>query len=201
MSSRDIDSFIYSTDVLEFITIAAEYCKCIEAAETVNQETFVRHTQRLLPLLYIKGSLLKRSDTEEENIAHYLTEHEYYALQASLERVLGEHDRFTDINSEYQEGVEPYIASISEYLMDIYQDMKDFVHEYREGNDLVMELSINRCIDAFEHYWGKKTVSVLRPIHSLSFLDATNNSSIFDTLNNTAEENEEWDDFMQQFRK
>ncbi|MFV0505402.1 MAG: DUF5063 domain-containing protein [Bacteroidales bacterium] len=195
------EAFIYSTDVLEFVTIAAEYCKCIEAAETVSSnKAFVERVQRLLPLLYIKGSLLKRSDAELENIGHYLTEPEYYKLQDNISRILGELDRFTDIHSEYQDGVEPYMASISEHLMDIYQDMKDFVHEYREGNDVVMELAINRCIDAFEDYWGKALVSVLRPIHRLSFYQQDSNL-LFDSLTDKANESEEWDDFMQQFRK
>ncbi|MFV0483229.1 MAG: DUF5063 domain-containing protein [Bacteroidales bacterium] len=199
--SNNIEDFIYSTDILEFVTVAAEYCKCIESAETVDNSLLIERVQRLLPLLYIKGSLLKRSNAEDENIGHYLTESEYHNLQASLERVLGEHDRFTDIDLEYQDGVEPYFASVSEHLLDIYQDIKDFVHEYREGNDLVMELSINRCVDAFKNYWGRKLVSVLRPIHQITYSLTSHDGSVFDILDNTANESEEWDDFMQQFRK
>ena len=49
---------IFDKNVIEFVTVAAETCGFLERAESLEREEFVDTALKLLPLLYLKASLL-----------------------------------------------------------------------------------------------------------------------------------------------
>jgi hypothetical protein len=82
--------------------------------------------------------------------------------------LLGEHDSFYEVfDPNIQFGDETVTASISENLVDIYQDLKDFVTAYSIGNEEVMNDTLSECIYHFNEFWGQQLVNVLRAVHML----------------------------------
>ena len=49
---------IYERNTLEFVTVALEYCTFVETAGNTGLFDFVDKATKLLPLLYLKASLL-----------------------------------------------------------------------------------------------------------------------------------------------
>ena len=47
---------IFDRNVVEFVTVAAEFCKFLEQAETMKRDTFVDTSLKILPLLYSADS-------------------------------------------------------------------------------------------------------------------------------------------------
>jgi hypothetical protein len=49
---------IFDRNVIEFVTVAAEFCGFLERAEGMKRDKFVDTSLKILPLLYLKASLL-----------------------------------------------------------------------------------------------------------------------------------------------
>ena len=54
---------IYERNTLEFVTVALEYCTFVETAGNTGLFDFVDKATKLLPLLYLKASLLPDLET------------------------------------------------------------------------------------------------------------------------------------------
>lgn len=52
---------IFDRNVVEFVTVAAEFCKFLEQAETMKRDTFVDTSLKILPLLYLQGGHVARN--------------------------------------------------------------------------------------------------------------------------------------------
>ncbi|KAB4198372.1 DUF5063 domain-containing protein, partial [Bacteroides uniformis] len=48
---------IFDRNTVEFVTVAAEFCKFLEQAEGVKRSAFVDTSLKILPLLYLKASM------------------------------------------------------------------------------------------------------------------------------------------------
>lgn len=53
---------IFDKNVIEFVTVAAEFCAFLERAESMKRSTFVDTTLKILPLLYLKASMLPKCE-------------------------------------------------------------------------------------------------------------------------------------------
>ena len=53
-----MNSFLYSQPVLDLITIATEYCKQVEQTEGEERNHFIEVMRGILPMIYLKMSLL-----------------------------------------------------------------------------------------------------------------------------------------------
>lgn len=171
MPGEELNPIVYSKNVIEFVTVANEYCKFVETAGNEDPFALLGKAQKLLPLIYLKASLLPEfGSTEELELERYVTEVDYNFLQQRIMNVLGPHDDYQEVfEPEMQFSDAPLSASISENLTDIYQDLKDFILSYRIGDDQVMQEALWTCMANFRAYWGQKLVNGLRAIHSLIY--------------------------------
>lgn len=171
MSEEQFNQLVYSKQVVEFVTVANEYCKFVEAAGSMKARDMLSKIQKILPLLYLKASLLPEFESSEELVLEkYVTEVDYSYLQQRLQNLLGEHDDYQEVferDMAYSDA--PLTASISENLADIYQDLKDFVMLYRTGDEQVMEEALWECTENFKSFWGQKLVNNLRAVHALVY--------------------------------
>lgn len=165
------NSPVYSKNTIEFVTVANEFCKFIESAENLTLTEFVDTSHRLLPLLYLKGSLLPIfEESNEEFNEKYVTEEVYNYISDALLIKFGKYNTYDEIFDPLrQENDEPVQLSISESITDIYQDIKDFVMQFQVVSDEVMMNAIWECRQAFEQYWGQRLVNVLRVLHNLKY--------------------------------
>jgi hypothetical protein len=167
----DIKSIVYSRNVVEFATVAREFCAFLENANTHKRKSFITASQKLLPLLYYKASILPETEPIfDEGNEKFVTEDFYFDIQNNLKQLLGSNDDFLEINDpRADEGEGQYTASISEYLSDIWQDLKNFTMLYQIGKAEVMNDALWECQSNFHEYWGIRLANTIRAMHILLF--------------------------------
>ena len=78
---EDFQHVGYTKEVIEFVAVSKEFCDFVETAPQMTREAFVERLQKFIPLIYLKGSLLPRSDEEgNELIEDFVTEENYNYL-------------------------------------------------------------------------------------------------------------------------
>lgn len=163
---------IYSPVVIDFITVAAQYCVTLEQTDTATaRRPFLECVSRLLPLVYVKATLLPTMEAVgEEELPEAVGEEDYEAVRSAVCTVLGDGDCYLEVfSSEMQYSESPVAASVSELLADIYQDLKNFVAVYAGRNEVAMNNAVARVQETFALYWGQKLVNVMRPVHDLLY--------------------------------
>jgi hypothetical protein len=173
MENGDTHSFVYSKNVIEFVTVANEYCASVENAAAFPARENLEKLQKLLPLLYIKAAVLPQVERLlEEDLEKYITELDYNVLHQKWLQLLNENDSFYEVfDPTIQFGQETVTASVSENLLDVYQELKDFITAYSIGNEEVMHDALAVCLYNFEQSWGQQLVNVLRAVHMLVYSD------------------------------
>lgn len=162
---------IYQRDVLEFTTVATQYCVYLENSENRERGEFVDTLSKLLPLIYLKGTLLPQYETLNDNILNdYVTEENYDIIRNNISLIMADKDDYRDVfveDMKYSE--EPILMTISENLADIYQYMKNFAYVYKLGVEEEMMMALEDCKMTFATEWGQKLVNVLRAIHEVKY--------------------------------
>lgn len=167
----DTHQIVYSKNVVEFVTVASEFCTSIENAAKISTEANLQKMQKLVPLLYLKAAMLPKTERVlDEELEKYITELDYNVLHQKWLQLLNEYDSFYEVfDPAIQFAQETVTASISENLLDIYQDLKNFLIAYSIGNEEVMNDALAECIEHFEEFWGQQLVNVFRAIHMLVY--------------------------------
>ena len=170
----DAHQIVYSKNVVEFVTVASEYCSSVENVAKVSAETNLQKMQKLLPLLYLKAAMLPKTERLlDEELEKYISELDYNALHQKWLVLLNEYDSFYEVfDPSIQFGQETVTASISENLLDVYQDLKNFLIAYSIGNEEVMNDALAECVEHYEEFWGQQLVNVLRAVHMLVYSNA-----------------------------
>ena len=89
---------IFDRNAVEFVTVAAEFCKFLEQAEGVKRSAFVDTSLKILPLLYLKASMLPECETiGDEAPETFVTEETYEVLRMNLANILAEKDDYLDV--------------------------------------------------------------------------------------------------------
>ncbi|MDR0973131.1 MAG: DUF5063 domain-containing protein [Prevotellaceae bacterium] len=166
---------IFERNVIEFVTVATEYCAFLEKAEGMPRTAFVDTLLKLLPLLYLKAAMLPEVEQlEDEAPETYVTEDIYEVLRISLADVLAETDDYLDVFlADMQYSDTPIKQNISEGLADIYQDLKDFTFVFRLGLNETMNDALYLCKENFGALWGQKLVNTMRALHEIKYANRT----------------------------
>lgn len=171
MREEELNSIVYSKNVIEFITVANEFCSFLERTENLETSEFLGRLQKILPLLYLKVSLLPEFELEpDDELEKFVTEIEYNIIQQKILRHTGAGDDYQEVflpGMQFSESA--LTSSISENISDIYQEMKDLVMSFRSMNDEVMEQAIWECKNNFSQQWGQTLVNCLRALHNLIY--------------------------------
>lgn len=169
---NQLKEIVYSRDTIEFVTVAVQYCGYFESFENVTEVELVDKLTKLLPLLYLKASLVPETDVinEDEEPEITVTEGDYNYISSKLYDVFQNNDAYLEVflqDMKYSDT--PIAASISEDLSDIYQDLKNFITVFERGVTDNMNDALYFCIENFKSYWGQKLVNVLRALHSIKY--------------------------------
>ncbi|MDD4754936.1 MAG: DUF5063 domain-containing protein [Prolixibacteraceae bacterium] len=169
MENDILHSLVYSKNTVEFVTVASEFCSLMENVRNFEFKENMHKMQRMLPLLYLKASMLPKTEKILENeLEKYISEMDYNVVQQRWLDLLGENDSYYEVfDPDLQFSGEPVTASISESLTDIYQDLKDFIIAYSIGNEEIMNDALYDCEYHFEDFWGQRLVNVLRAVHMI----------------------------------
>lgn len=167
--------------------MSAEYCKWVEQAEGTPRKKLVEVALKLLPLLYLKASMLPACEMMgDEAPETFVTEEGYEVVRLTLAEIMAERDDYLDVFvSDMKYSDQPITRYISEDLADIYQDLKDFICVFQLGLNETMNDSLAICQENFRLYWGQKLVNTLRALHEVYY-----------TPSDEEEENEIDDDYQ-----
>lgn len=169
---KDIKSIVYSTAIVEFVTVAVQYSILIESGRNLTQEELTDKLSKLLPFLYLKTLLVPEMATieEEEMPETSVTEENYNYILSELSTIYAGDDTYLEVFVEDMKYSDtPITEKISENLTDIYQDLKNCVTIYERGVTENMNDAVYICLENFKTYWGQKLVNVLRALHTLKF--------------------------------
>lgn len=159
---------VFAQPVIDFVTVAHEYCVFINNTDKYSKADFVKVASQLLPLLYLKMSLLpafeqKLDDEPQETV----TEYDYEQARLAVRRKLSRHDDYLEVfRDDMQRSETPIVANVSEDLADLYQDLMNFCETYRIGVDELMNDALALVQDHFRNYWGQRLCNALRALHS-----------------------------------
>ena len=162
---------IFDKNTIEFVTVAAELCGFLERTSLQKRGEFVDKILKILPLLYLKASLLPVCERlEEDEPETFVTEADYNQLRSEIAALLGNQDDYLEVFLEdmaYSDT--PIRQEISESLADIYQVLKDFICVYQLGLSRTMNDALAICRERFAEYWGQRLVNVMRALHELKY--------------------------------
>ncbi|MFZ4456290.1 MAG: DUF5063 domain-containing protein [Bacteroidales bacterium] len=167
----DFKETIYSKNVVEFVTVGVEYCLLLERSQSIERADFVDKSVKILPLLYLKAMLLPETLSEsDELLEEFVTEEAYAMVVNEVSAVLKEKDDYLEtFHPDMKYSDTPVIASISEDLADVYQDIKNFVSTFSIGHEASMYEALVVCKSNFSTFWGQKLVNAIGALHHLKF--------------------------------
>lgn len=168
---QDIKTLVFSKNVIEFVTVSVQYCGYLENLEEDSVEEVADKLTKILALLYLKASVLPETEPVDEGSPEmFVTEAHYSFISSRLCSIFGENDDYLEVFMEDMKYSDtPILASISEDLTDVYQDLKNFLHIYEQGIEENMNDALFLCVENFKSYWGQKLVNVLRALHNLKY--------------------------------
>ena len=98
-SMKDNDArAIFDRNTVEFVTVSAEFCGFLERVSEKKRKAFVDTSLKLLPLLYLKASLLPECvRLDEADPETFVTEGDYELVRSSVSALLAEYDDYLDV--------------------------------------------------------------------------------------------------------
>lgn len=164
---------IYDRNTIEFVTVALEFCTFVETASQVALFEFTDKAVKLLPLLYLKATLLPEISPDEDAEPELtVTEDMYESVRTQIAGLLGERDSYLEtFHPDMQYSDTPIAAFISENLADVYQDTGNFISLFRQGNEKVMEEALALCRTNFRDFWGQQLLNALKALHAVRYGD------------------------------
>jgi len=164
------DDPVYSRNVLEMITVANEYCYFLENSQKYSFMEFLNYLQKMLPLVYLKASLLPDIIVEDESFTeHYLTLEQWESMFNDLRQKMAECETFYYIDHDKNNETEPIMGSVAECLTDVYQDLKDFLLLYQKPMKAFKENAVRDCKHLFKTRFGYRLLDAQTAIHNYLF--------------------------------
>ncbi|NLZ94911.1 MAG: DUF5063 domain-containing protein [Bacteroidales bacterium] len=171
MTSSNDNHIVYAPVTLDFVTVCVEFCTFLEKMEVTSRTEWANNMLRILPLLYVKATLLPSVEVIIDGKAEvFVTEQDYKLIENHVASVIGEEDVYLDVfvvDMKYSD--RPISSFVSEDIADIYQDIRNFVSVYQHGLEEAMIYALKDVKENFRLYWGQKLVNVLRPLHALVY--------------------------------
>jgi hypothetical protein len=166
-----LKEIVYSKNVVEFVTVANEYCTFLEKVSEHEKPVFIDKSLKLLSLLYLKVLLLPEVEqVNDDPNEKFVTEFDWQFIRNGVQSVLGDDDTYLDFfDLQMHETPEPTTNSISENLADIYQDLKDFLEIYKLGVEDLSNDAILECISSFREFWGFRLVNTTKMLHHMQY--------------------------------
>jgi hypothetical protein len=162
---------VYSQPVIDFVTVAAEYCLLLEHSSEESKVDFVKKAPKIISLLYLKTAILDLPESAfDDDPERFVTEEDYLFIKTQIEQLLGADDSFLEVfHPDMALSDTPIASFISENLADVYQELKDFIANYQIADQDIMNDALLACLEAFAEHWGQKSLNALKALHALRY--------------------------------
>jgi hypothetical protein len=160
---------VYAPEVLEFVRSANAYCSWLEESDQMEPASFIHSALGILSRVYhhVVSMELPEPLMEGGN-EKFVTEQDWSSVYQKVLHLLGRHNEYLRIAEDNEfDRSELVTHHISEDLADIYQDLKDFTLQYRQGIEEIMNDAVWEVMDNFENYWGSKLLHALQALNAL----------------------------------
>lgn len=165
MSKENLEK-VKSSTVLELIRVAHEFCVFTEALEKKDITDILSFYQKVLPLMYVKGSLLPLlTDVDPSFNEKFVAEEHWQQVFMNVKSKFGTDEYYWQVD----ENKEPMKASIAENIADIYQDMKDFVVLFQKNQLSSKENAVLDVRKYLAFHWGPQLTAAMAHIHNLNY--------------------------------
>lgn len=169
-SNSDIQkNGVYAPGVLEFVRIANDYCLWLEDAAADEGMKFISKGVKSLSAVY--NAVLELEETEpvlEGGNEKFVTEQDWSEIYQRISLILGQYNSYLRLaESDEFDRSDLVTHTISEDLADIYQDLKDFTRQFRQGIEEIMNDAVWEVLSNFDQYWGSKLLNALSALHVL----------------------------------
>jgi hypothetical protein len=162
---------VFSKKVLEMITVSNEFCLFLEEHDRYEAMQILAYMERLLPLLYLKASLLPSVEVSDQGAnERFVTEEQWETMFQELKEQFGSADAFFFNTSAGDQELRKF--SLAEQLSDIYQDLKDFLTLYQRNTMAARENAVSSCRELFQNRWGSAALRALFAIHHILYGNA-----------------------------
>lgn len=168
-------SLVENRNVIDMITVANEFCLFVEEHEKYEREYILVYLQRILPLLYLRGSLLDIEEpAEESENERFVTEDAWEYVFLSFKHIFDKENLYYFWNTELKEPTE---TSLAENIADLYQDMKDTVFLFSKSSHYAKHNAVYLCKTMFAERWGSIIPSTLTHLHGIIYVHNANSNS------------------------
>lgn len=160
---------VYAPEVLEFVRSANEYCHWLEDSEQASAVGFIRSSLQIISKVYHSAVCMEEMEpVMESSNEKFVTEQDWSSVYQKVMNLLGKHNEYLRIADDDEFDRSDLVThKISEDLADIYQDLKDFTLQYRQGIEEIMNDAVWEVMDNFDNYWGIKLLNALNALNKL----------------------------------
>ena len=167
--STSLHNYVYSSEMVEFVTAANGYCQFVELLKGEEGKAFIAGAIKHLSEVYT--AFLKLGETEpihESPGDPTVTEQEWSTIYQRISMILGAHNDYLRpaVEDEFDRS-ELVTHTISEDTADVYQELKNFTIIYSRGIEEIMNDSAWELGVRFAEHWGKKLLQSLTALHEL----------------------------------
>ncbi|MDR1682111.1 MAG: DUF5063 domain-containing protein [Candidatus Symbiothrix sp.] len=166
-----MEEIVFSKYTIDFARAALEYCTFVENAKDSDKKTFTDNMTKILPLLYLKVSIIPNIKVNyESDLNSKVNEQLYAQVEQNIAELLGDDNLYLEtFHPDIKLSDSPVAVKISEDLADIYQDLGNFIAVFKNGQKETMNDSLIFCIENFCRYWGQRLVNALRALHYIQY--------------------------------
>jgi hypothetical protein len=186
---------VYAPEVLEFVRSANAYCSWLEESDQMAPVDFIQSSLGILSRVYHHlVSMELPEPLMESGNEKFVTEQDWSSVYQKVLHLLGSHNDYLRIAEEDEfDRSELVTHHISEDLADIYQDLKDFALQYRQGIEEIMNDAVWEVMDNFENYWGSKLLHALQALNAL-YVSKTDPAAGTDEAGDSGDSGDDEDD-------
>ena len=98
MEQIENDRIIYDKNVIDFVTVSVEFCAILEGDEILPRTEWIDRMLKILPLLYLKASLLPETVASFDEMPEiFVQEEDYSRVELRVSEIMGEEDIYLDV--------------------------------------------------------------------------------------------------------
>ena len=168
-----MNEVILSKQTEDFVRTSLEFCVLVEKNTQSGREFFIENMIKVLPLLYLKISIIPAiEENYDSDLSVKVNEEMYNRVENAIGLLLGNDNLYLEtFHPDIRLSDSPVAVKVSEDLADIYQDLGNFIAVFKNGQKETMNDSLALCILNFEKYWGQRLLNALRALHHIKYND------------------------------
>jgi len=170
---ESIHDYVYQPGVLDFVKLSKNFTSLVSSSFEGTRKEFVRKLLILMPAMYANFQKLSLNEPifEGEN-EKFVGEEDWSSVFQNVAGNLGSQNEYLDVpEDEEYDRLELISRSLSEDIADVYQDIRDFLELYRNGNEEIMNDAIWECRMNMQNYWGKKLLRASVNLHRILYTE------------------------------